>query len=388
MDRTSSSIVNFPKLATWQGSTKVRFHKISWKMLWTIDKVVRLMFWGGVSALLATVLSVLGIMSCVLAFTTLWLFTASMYMYTANMKEPVVGKAVVVTGCDSGFGNTLALHLDKLGFKVFAACLHAEGEGAQHLRQEGSINLHVLQMDVTKQDQVDKAAEEVKRLLPKGCGVWGLVNNAGVCTLGPVEWVSLESFRRDPEVNIFGLIAVTKTFLPLVRRAKGRVVNVASVAGRMSARFMGPYCISKYAVEGFSDALRQEMYPFGVDVCILEPGNFANGTFLFATDEKVEQEVETLWAALDDQRKEDYGQLYCKKVEGFKKNFRRKGAKDISPVINAFTEALTQTHPQDRYCPMEPRMYAVAFISNHFPAWVYDGVVRLLAVLLLKKDEV
>ncbi|XP_045607758.1 D-beta-hydroxybutyrate dehydrogenase, mitochondrial isoform X2 [Procambarus clarkii] len=357
-------------------------------MLWTLDKVVRVVFWGGVSALLATVLSALGIVSCLLAFTTLWLLSAAIYLYTANMKEPAVGKSVVVTGCDTGFGNTLALHLDNLGFRVFAGCLQAGGEGAENLKRNGSQRLHVLQMDVTKQEQVDKAAEEVKELLPSGEGLWGLVNNAGVCTLGPVEWVPIEGFRKDPEVNVYGLMAVTKTFLPLVRKAKGRVVNVASVAGRMSARFMAPYCASKYAVEGFSDALRQEMNPFGVDVCIIEPGNFANGTLLFATNEVVEKEVRSMWTSLSDQHREDYKELYCKKVEGFMKNFRRQGAKDISPVINAFTEALTQTHPQDRYCPMELKMYVVAFISNHFPAFVYDAVVRLLAVLLLKKDEV
>ncbi|KAG7168551.1 putative D-beta-hydroxybutyrate dehydrogenase-like 7 [Homarus americanus] len=85
-----------------------------WRMLWTLDKVVRVMFWGGVSALLATLLSALGVVSCLLAFITLWLLTAASYLYTADMKLPVSGKSVVVTGCDTGFGNTLALHLDKL----------------------------------------------------------------------------------------------------------------------------------------------------------------------------------------------------------------------------------------------------------------------------------
>ncbi|XP_042222815.1 uncharacterized protein LOC121867125 [Homarus americanus] len=382
----------YDKLTKFYCRVVLVFQRVSeqslWRMLWTLDKVVRVMFWGGVSALLATLLSALGVVSCLLAFITLWLLTAASYLYTADMKLPVSGKSVVVTGCDTGFGNTLALHLDKLGFRVFACCLHAGGEGANRLRREGSSRLHVLQMDVTNQEQLDKAAQEVKHLLPEGDVVWGLVNNAGLCTLGPVEWMSMESFRKDPEVNVFGLIATTKTFLPLIRQAKGRVVNVASVAGRMSAGFMGPYCVSKYAVEGFSDALRQEMRPFGVDVCILEPGNFANGTFLFATDEMVEREVEGVWSSLSEQVKIDYGQRYCKKVEGFKKNFRRKGAKDITPVINAITEALTQTHPQDRYLPMDLLMYFVAFVSTHLPAWIYDALVRLLAILLLKKDEV
>nr|XP_045608263.1 D-beta-hydroxybutyrate dehydrogenase, mitochondrial-like isoform X1 [Procambarus clarkii] len=342
------------------------------RMLWTLDKVVRVEFWGGVSALLATVLSALGIVSCLLAFTTLWLITAAVYLYTADMKEPAVGKYVVVTGCDRGFGHALALQLDKLGFRVFAGCLQADGEGAKILRQEGSRRLHVLQMDVTSQEQLDKAAEEVKSLLPEGEGVWGLVNNAGLLCMGPVEWTSMDNFRKLPEVNLFGLIAATKTFLPLVRRARGRVVNVSSIAGRFGQAYMSAYCATKYAVEGFSDVLRQEMSGFGVKVCIVEPGNFAAGTLLFGPDLAGPERVKALLATVSDDVKKDYGEDYHKRLEGFVKNIYKGTAKDISPVINAFTEALTQTYPQDRYCPMSAQTYMAVFVNTHFPAWVYD----------------
>nr|XP_053644338.1 D-beta-hydroxybutyrate dehydrogenase, mitochondrial-like [Cherax quadricarinatus] len=212
------------------------------------------------------------------AFTALWLLTAAIYLFRADMKESALGKSVIITGCDSGFGNALALHLDKLGFRVFAGCLKTGGTGADYLRRKGSSKLHVIQMDITSQKQLEKAAQEIKDLLPEGEGVWGLVNNAGVCTLGPVEWVSMEGFRKDPEVNVFGLVAATKTFLPLVRLAKGRVVIISSAAGRVSRSFMAPYCVSKFAVEGLADALRQEMRQFDVKVCLIEPGNFGAGT--------------------------------------------------------------------------------------------------------------
>ncbi|XP_071552237.1 D-beta-hydroxybutyrate dehydrogenase, mitochondrial-like [Panulirus ornatus] len=346
-------------------------------MLWTMDKVVRVVSLGGVSALLATLLSALGIVSCLLAFPALWLLTAAAYLYRANLKVCAAGKAVVVTGCDTGFGHTLALQLDKLGFRVFAGCLKADGKGADHLRQEGSSRLHVLQMDVTNQDQLDKAAQQVKDLLPAGESLWGLVNNAGVCTLGPVEWVSMKGFRRDPEVNVFGLIASTKTFLPLIRQSKGRVVNVSSVAGRSVIALMSGYCSSKYAVIGFSEALRREMQHFGVTVCLVEPGNFGAGTELFLRDDAVDQELEAMWTSLSDDLKSDYGEDYRARVEKFKKIFHKSGAADISPVINALTEAVTQTHPQPRYCPMSLKFYLHIFTYNLLPHCITD-VVRMV----------
>ncbi|XP_071552266.1 D-beta-hydroxybutyrate dehydrogenase, mitochondrial-like [Panulirus ornatus] len=343
-------------------------------MLWTLDKVVRVVSLGGVSALLATLLSALGIVSCLLAFPALWLLTAAAYLYRANLKVSAYGKAVVVTGCDSGFGNILALHLDKMGFRVFAGCLKADSEGADHLRQEGSSRLHVLQMDVTNQDQLDKAAQHVKHLLPDGESVWGLVNNAGVCTLGPVEWVSMKGFRKDPEVNVFGLIASTKTFLPFVRRARGRIVNISSMAGRSSKGFMSAYSISKFAVEAFSDALRQEMRDFGVKVCLIEPGNFGAGTNLYLKDAIMEKEVEVMWASLGDNLRSDYGETYRRKVQEMMTVFRKTGATDVSPVIKAITEALTQTHPQPRYCPATFKRLLSVYVRENMPEWVFDSL--------------
>ncbi|XP_063872657.1 D-beta-hydroxybutyrate dehydrogenase, mitochondrial-like isoform X2 [Scylla paramamosain] len=357
------------------------------KMLWTMDKGTRVAFWGGVSALLATFLDAFGLASCRLVFPVAWLLTAAAYLYRASLTVSPQGKSVVVTGCDSGFGHALALHLHKLGFRVFAGCLDANGEGAASLKRHGSNRLVVLQMDVTNQEQLVKAAQEVKKQLPGEEGLWGLVNNAGLCTLGPVEWLSLKNFKRDPEVNVFGLISATKAFLPLIRRGKGRVVSVASVAGRLSTGFMAAYSTSKYAVEGFNDALRLEMEPFGVKVCLIEPGNYANGTSLFAMDDVVDREVVTMWNNLSDELKADYGEDFCRKVKGFMKNFRRKGERDINPVINAFTEALTQQHPQARYCPMTPLTLFVALVSTHLPEWCYDGLLQILAFLLLKKED-
>ncbi|CAH3014381.1 unnamed protein product [Porites evermanni] len=110
--------------------------------------------------------------------------------------------------------------------------------------------------------------------LTKEVGLWGLVNNAGIAYVMPVEWTPMSIFKRTADVNLWGMIEMTKTFLPLVKRDQGRVVKIGSMAGRLSFNFLSAYSITKYGVESFSDALRREMYPWGVRVSILEPGEF------------------------------------------------------------------------------------------------------------------
>ncbi|NXK18687.1 BDH protein, partial [Thinocorus orbignyianus] len=105
-------------------------------------------------------------------------------------------------------------------------------------------------------------------------GLWGLVNNAGVSTFGEVEFASLDNYKNVAEINLWGTVRVTKAFLPLIRRAKGRVVNITSMLGRMVSPSRSCYCISKFGVAAFSDCLRQEMYRWGVRVILIEPSNF------------------------------------------------------------------------------------------------------------------
>ena len=137
-----------------------------------------------------------------------------------------------------------------------------------------AINVAVLPLDITKREMIVDVAERLKKQLG-GDGLYGLFNNAGIGISGPLEFLPMEEIRRQLDVNLFGHIAVTQALLPLIRQAKGRIVNTTSMLGRVTSAFSGPYCMSKYAMEAFSDALRQELAPLGVRVSAIEPGFIA-----------------------------------------------------------------------------------------------------------------
>ena len=138
-------------------------------------------------------------------------------------------------------------------------------------------------------------------------GLWAVVNNAGVASPGPIEWQTLEEMKRVVDINLWGMVSVTKTFLPLLKRTKGRVVNVASALGRVSVPLGASYCISKFGVQAFSDALRNEMRHFGVTVHIIEPGFFKTN---ISDSKNKDQHLKKLWENLDVDTKESYGVEY------------------------------------------------------------------------------
>lgn len=262
---------------------------------------------------------------------------------------------------------------------MFAGCLLADkaGDGAEELRKLASPKLHVIQLDVTKQEDWDKCKEYIKKntrcclyyltntpeYLDDSNGLWGIVNNAGWATFGEVEWVGLETYRKALEVNVVGLLAGVKTVLPLIRQEQGRVVTITSGLGRMAVptryRYMSttmsvfplisllrsPYVGTKYALEGILDCLRYEMRPFGVSVSILEPGNFIAGTNIF-NEKFVKAQAQLMWEGMDDEVKTTYTKAYFDKKVEVMRSYMNNGISDISPVINSYTDALLDMFPQ------------------------------------------
>jgi len=178
---------------------------------------------------------------------------------------------IFITGATAGIGRDAAIYLASNGHRVFAAGRRADRLAS--LRTEaGATDLRTIVLDVADEESVRRATDEVDRLTG-GHGVDALVNNAGYGMNGPLELITDAELRAQFDVNVFGLMSVTRAFLPKMReRGSGYIVNISSVSGRVTFPFMGPYVATKHAVEALSDALRMELHRFGVKVAIIEPG--------------------------------------------------------------------------------------------------------------------
>jgi NAD(P)-dependent dehydrogenase (short-subunit alcohol dehydrogenase family) len=176
---------------------------------------------------------------------------------------------VLITGASTGIGRACALRLAREGWRVYAGVRQApDGEA---LAAESGGSLSWLTLDVTREPDIAAAAARLAEATG-GRGLDGLVNNAGIAVGGPLEWVTPELLRRQLEVNVVGVHAVTVATLPLLRAARGRIVQIGSISGRIASPFIGPYTASKHAVEGLSDSLRLELAGEGIHVAIIEPG--------------------------------------------------------------------------------------------------------------------
>jgi NAD(P)-dependent dehydrogenase (short-subunit alcohol dehydrogenase family) len=188
---------------------------------------------------------------------------------------------VVITGASTGIGRATALRLARAGFTVLAG-VRREEDGADLRAQDGRIE--PVLVDVTDAGQIASLAARV------GDGpLAGLVNNAGIAVAGPLEGVPIDLVRRQYEVNVFGLLAVTQALLEPIRAGHGRIVNVGSIGGRLDTPFVAPYSSSKAAVRSLSAALRRELRPWDIRVALVEPG--ALDTPIWRKGEEGSQEV-------------------------------------------------------------------------------------------------
>ncbi|XP_040846264.1 retinol dehydrogenase 16-like [Ochotona curzoniae] len=288
-------------------------------------------------------------------------------------------KYVFITGCDSGFGNLLARQLDMRGLRVLAACLTEKG--AEQLRRQTSDRVETVILDVTQTESITAAAQWVKEHVGDR-GLWGLVNNAGISVpSAPNEWLVKQDFVNMLNVNLLGLIEVTLNLLPLVRKARGRVVNVSSVMGRLSL-FGGAYSISKYGVEAFSDALRRELSYFGVKVAIIEPGYFKTKV---TSSEIFMRSFGELWDRASSEVKDLYGKKFLETYIKSTKSMEQKCTEDLSLVTDCMEHALTSHHPRTRYSPgwdakllYLPLSYMPTCLVDTLVYWLYPRPAQAL----------
>lgn len=219
-------------------------------------------------------------------------------------QNPVDGKAVLVTGCDTGIGHELAKYLDNIGFQVFAGCLDTASEGAQRLRVEASNRLRLVNMDVRRDDHVSAAVNFImENITSEQKGLYAVVNNAGVCVCGEFDWQTWSQIQSQVEVNVVGTMRVIKHCLPLLKSTQGRVLNVSSVGGLHGYPGLSVYCATKHALEGIAKVLRVELSKFGVHVVSVQPGDFSKATQLLSSHH---HNMNHMWAEMTDQNREEY----------------------------------------------------------------------------------
>ena len=297
---------------------------------------------------------------------------AARFLYEYIRRKPVLNnlnkKYILITGCDTGFGNALAKKLDSMGCLVFAACYTTEG--AETLKNESSSRLTTLQLDVSEEESIKKAFQFVSSNLPKGAGLWGLVNNAGISTDNsiPLEFYRRQDFQDVLDVNLLGMIDMCITFLPLLKATKGRIVNMTSVAGRLTAPTAYTYCVSKYGAESFSDGLRAYCQQFGIKVSIMEPSFFKTP---IADTNRIRNFIQKGYDRLPEEVKTQFVPDYVDKCMEGRDNFKGFMNTNISLVVDAYVHALVAVHPKKRYslgldaCLLWiPLSYLPSFISD------------------------
>ncbi|MCB9450253.1 MAG: SDR family NAD(P)-dependent oxidoreductase [Anaerolineaceae bacterium] len=245
-------------------------------------------------------------------------------------------QTVVITGASSGIGRATALHLDQLGFTVFAG-VRKEADGIS-LKSEASSNLEYLLLDVTDGDAVQIAVDTVVRHTDGR--LHGLVNNAGISLNAPLELMPNTKIQQIIDVNVVGLLSVTKAFIPLLRRTKGRIINISSGHGVLAVPDKSVYAASKFAVQAITDSLRLELHPFDIQVSSVVVGKVDTAVLGKILSDR-EQIIET--------SPSEVVKLYQPLFDFFDGEVKELSGIPPSEVASLISEALTTGKPKSQY---------------------------------------
>lgn len=272
-------------------------------------------------------------------------------------------KIAIVTGTSSGFGMSTSVELARKGFTVIAAMrdIRKSSSLLQEARKHGvESNILVFELDVT--DEKSILAFQT-RVLKEFKEINVLINNAGYAGAGFVEEISMDEYRRQFETNVFGVIAVTKAFLPLMRKQRhGCIINVSSISGKVAFPGLSPYSASKHAIEGWSESLRIEMQPFGVKVVLIEPGSYK--TNIWSSGKQVA--VKSL--ALDSPYQE-----YMERIESYIANGETSFG-DPLDVAKKITQVAAMDTPDIRY-PIGRGVKATIIVKNLLPWRLWEKII-------------
>lgn len=273
--------------------------------------------------------------------------------------------SVLITGCSSGIGRACVSRLAEGDWRVYAG-VRSETDLEALGAEPGDVV--PLRLDVTDGDSIAVAA---RRIEEDGGRLDALVDNAGVAVGGALETVPLEDLRRIFEVNVIGQVAVAQALLPALRRARGRIVIVGSVGGRVAFPFAAPYHATKYALEAVADSLRAELEPQGVAVSLVEPGPISTPIW-----SKAQEQVSMLRAGLEGEA----SALYDRELASFEEQLRTADEKGeaAEKVAAKIAEALQSSSPRARY-PVGRGVRTLIDLRPLVPEFVFDRVVRRLS---------
>ena len=257
---------------------------------------------------------------------------APLFIYGENMKN------IVITGVSTGIGYAAALRLTKASHNVFGS-VRNEAD-AKRLQTELGENYHPLFFDVTDSNAIQDAVEYVTNVVGDN-GIDALINNSGIALGGPILELPVDIFRKQFEVNVFGIVTVTQAFSKLLGAYKGathngKIIMISSVAGKRSYPFVGPYSASKHALEGMSDALRRELMLYDIDVILVEPGPVK--TDIWKKTPNLENNIFL---------KSDF-EPALRKFNGMIKIFEKKGL-DADVIAKRIEKIIISNSPKTRY---------------------------------------
>jgi NAD(P)-dependent dehydrogenase (short-subunit alcohol dehydrogenase family) len=271
--------------------------------------------------------------------------------------------SAVITGASTGIGRATALRLAGAGWTVLAG-VRDPAVGEQLVAAAGGGRVIPLSLDVTDAAQVAQAAERVRA--ETGGGLDALVNNAGIGVGGPLELISAEDLRRQFDVNVFAQVAVTQALLPALRSARGRIVFVSSIGGRVAMAFTAPYAGSKHAIEAFGDALRVELRSSGVQVALVEPGSVATPIW-----DKSRAEADRV--VIPPELQQQYGHVPA----AMDKVMVDTGRRGVPPeqVADTIERALSASRMKARYV-VGRDAHAMLMAKRLLPTRVFDALAR------------
>lgn len=277
-------------------------------------------------------------------------------------------KYVLVTGASSGIGQALTLHFQRIGFHVIAAVRKAEDAQkliALSIDQIPTSDRLItpITLDISDSLSIKSATEAVLEIV-KNKGLYALINNAGIAVNGALELVTHQQIAQQMHVNVTGTLAMTQSFLPLLKVAKGRIINIGSISGRFAPPGLSVYSASKYAIEGFSDALRVELKPFDIQVSVIAPGKIDTPIWQKSKDaETLSQQTQPL----------KLQQQYHKITQFYDNYAKTAPSTPINQVCHVVEHALTAKRAKPRYTV--GRAAKLRVLLNYIPTTLRDYLI-------------